>query len=78
MTSHLLDRLARDTPAIRAEPGDCIFCDIIERRHEAFIVAETDDYIAFLDVLPIRTELTDEEGAEVASALAKGVLRARL
>ena len=54
MTSHLLDRLARDAPKL-ASPGDCVFCDIIARRQDAHIVAESADYVAFLDVLPIRT-----------------------
>lgn len=51
MTSHLIDRLAHErTDAASA----CIFCGIIARKQEAHIVAETDEYVAFLDTLPIR------------------------
>ncbi|WFD39497.1 uncharacterized protein MJAP1_002474 [Malassezia japonica] len=53
MTSHLLDRLKSHDDR-RMPRGECVFCDIIERRQPAYIVAETDDVIAFLDVLPIR------------------------
>ena len=56
MTSHILDRLARGANHSKySAPGDCIFCDIIAGRQDAHIVAATHDYIAFLDVLPIRT-----------------------
>lgn len=72
MTSHLLDRLKSHDDR-RMPKGECVFCDIIERRQPAYIVAETDDVIAFLDVLPIRagtsTQLTNRthaRGAQVA------------
>lgn len=52
MTSYLLDRLlGRGRPP---GPGDCIFCDIVAHRKDAYIIAETAEYAAFLDVLPIR------------------------
>ena len=52
MTSYLLDRLlGRGRPP---GPGDCIFCDIAAHRKDAYIIAETAEYAAFLDVLPIR------------------------
>ena len=38
----------------RYETDDCVFCDIISGNKEAYIVAETDMYLAFLDILPIR------------------------
>lgn len=53
MTSHILDGLARRAPE-HMPTDDCVFCDIIARRAPAHIVGETDAYLAFLDVLPIR------------------------
>ena len=38
----------------RYEADDCVFCDIISGYKEAYIIAETDMYLAFLDILPIR------------------------
>lgn len=57
MTSHFLDRV-RKHDELRQElnpENDCLFCDIVARRQPAYIVAETDNYMAFLDTLPIRT-----------------------
>lgn len=55
MTSHFLDRVrTHDKRRSDNEESDCIFCDIIARKQPAYIVAETDDYMAFLDGLPIR------------------------
>lgn len=53
MTSHLLDGLKRQDD--KRDPSDmCVFCDIIERKQPAHIVSETEDCLAFLDILPIR------------------------
>ena len=52
MTSHIINRVGeRD----RKYVDDCVFCDIAAHRQSAYIVAESSSYVAFLDVLPIRT-----------------------
>lgn len=53
MTSHLLSRLKRQDDQRKREES-CIFCNIIEGKEPAHIVYETDDCVAFLDILPIR------------------------
>ena len=52
MTSPFLDRVNQHDKWYKAD--DCIFCDIISGNKEAYVVAETDMYMAFLDILPIR------------------------
>ncbi|KAI3623735.1 hypothetical protein CBS14141_003434 [Malassezia furfur] len=53
MTSHLLSRLKRQDD--QRKPGEsCIFCSIIEGKEPAYILYETDECVAFLDILPIR------------------------
>lgn len=52
MTSHIINRVGeRD----REYVDDCVFCDIAAHRQSAYIVAESSSYVAFLDILPIRT-----------------------
>lgn len=52
MTSPFLDRVNQHDKWYKAD--DCIFCDIISGNKEAYVVAETEMYMAFLDILPIR------------------------
>jgi len=52
MTSPFLDRVNQHDKWYKAD--DCVFCDIIAGNTGAYIVAETDMYMAFLDILPIR------------------------
>lgn len=53
MTSHFLDRVNKHDKRYEAE--ECVFCDIVSRHKEAYVISETDMYMAFLDILPIRT-----------------------
>lgn len=53
MTSHLLSRLKRQDDQ-RKPSESCIFCSIIEGKEPAYIVYETNECMAFLDILPIR------------------------
>ncbi len=61
-------------------PEACVFCDIVARKHEASIVYEDDDVVAFLDTRPVNTghtlvvprrhaanlaELDPEDGARI-------------
>ena len=52
MTSPFLDRVNQHDKWYKAD--DCVFCDIIAGNTGAYVVAETDMYMAFLDILPIR------------------------
>lgn len=57
MTSHFLDRIRMhdQNRQNQHQENDCLFCLIVARKQSAFIVAETNEYMAFLDTLPIRT-----------------------
>ncbi|WFD32112.1 hypothetical protein MSPP1_003155 [Malassezia sp. CBS 17886] len=54
MTTFLLDRV-RPSDDGGEHPASCVFCDIITGQQPAHIVADTEEYIAFLDTLPIRS-----------------------
>ncbi|WFD07289.1 hypothetical protein MVES1_002650 [Malassezia vespertilionis] len=53
MTSYFMEKLGQHGKGSMA-PEECVFCDIVARRQQAFIVYEDASTMAFLDVLPIR------------------------
>lgn len=62
MTSHFLDRVRKHEQdlQIQHQGKECQFCEIMARRQPAYIVAETNEYMAFLDTLPIRTGMSQK------------------
>ena len=56
MTSTFLDRVNQHDKWYKAD--DCVFCDIISGNTEAYVVAETEMYMAFLDIPVSYTHLT--------------------
>ncbi|AXA48749.1 cell division control protein [Malassezia restricta] len=84
MTSPFLDRVNQHDKWYKAD--DCVFCDIIAGNTGAYVVAETDMYMAFLDILPIRAGHTlvipkahvshiSDMSEEQSAALMHGIVR---